>query len=688
MNRTGRNGPSVEPGARPAPRPPGFFQVVRPLVVSLGLIVLVFLLYEIARQTWLIGADRHLRGLLRAMRGTFSIVVLSVGIAWMMLKAAPRLPVESSAGDDWLTRARLTAPERIRQYAWWFICMRWIAVVLTAVLVSASVWVFRWLPRDVWWPLLLAVATLAGVNLVYMMLLHRDGGLSFLLPVQGFVDVGILTFLLHFSGGLENPLAMIVVFHVIIGGILLSRRQCYALAATASGLFALLGLGEWSGILEHHTLLLSPSFEQGGRLVHLAHYPVYVIGSASLLAVVLLLTANFVTTLAERMRNDERRLEVLADRALAGQQLLEQALDTTGTGLRVVDESLQTRWANRLWRGWFEAPPGSEARGPGPPTGRADLPANQSLQDGRSRVTELAIDPPPPGGPERQRPGVPARTFKVTTAPLKDATGRIQQIAQLAEDITGHKELQARMVRAERLAALGQLAGQVAHEVNNPIGIISGKIWVLLSDHRSEMTDVIAGELGKIREAAERVARIASGLLSYSRPSRGERARLDLRLCIRKSLALIEEPARRSAVQIRDLLPRELPPIHANAGEMEQVFLNLFLNALDAMPNGGCLSVSAQVLAEPRDQVSRVAIVVADTGVGIAPDIRERLFEPFFTTKQEGRGTGLGLGICLGLVRGHRGEIDVESEPNQGTRFTVTLPVEPAATLEETPADA
>jgi signal transduction histidine kinase len=468
----------------------------------------------------------------------------------------------------------------------------------------------------------------------------------------------------------------------------MSRRQCYALAATGSGLFTLLGLGEWSGILEHHTLLLSPQFEPGGRLVHLAHYPVYVMGSASLLAVVLFLAASFVTTLAERMRSDERRLEVLADRALASQQLLEQALETTGTGLRVVDGNLQTQWANRLWRTWFETPPDPGVPGPEPLVGRANSPASLSLKDGRSRVTELAPDSPPQGGPERPRPAVHARTFKVTTAPLRDATGRVQQIAQLAEDVTGHHQFQARMVRAERLAALGQLAGQVAHEVNNPIGIISGKVWVLLSDHRPEMTAVIADELEKIREAADRVARIASGLLSYSRPSRGERARLDLRLPIRRSLTLIEEPARGRGVQIRDLLPGELPPIQGNASEMEQVFLNLFLNALDAMPDGGCLSVSAQIQAEPRDQAPRVAIVVEDTGVGIAPGIRERLFEPFFTTKQEGRGTGLGLGICLGLVRGHQGEIEVESEPGLGTRFIVTLPIATGSSPAEEPTHA
>ena len=615
-------------------------------------------------------------------------MALAVGIAWMMLKASPRLPLESLAEQEWLKRARQTDLERLRLSVWWFISMRWIAMVLAVIFVSASIWGFHWLPRSAGWPLLLGLGTLGVVNVVYMVLLHRNVGLSMLLLAQGFVDLGILAFLLHFSGGLENPLSTVVVFHVIIGGILLSRGQCYGLAVTASALFALVGLAECTGILEHHTLLISPRVDQTGLLVHLAYHPLYVVGLAALQMVILLLTAYFVTTLVQRMRSDERHLEVLAENALAGQRLLEQALETTGTGLRVLNRSLETHWSNTLWRKWFDAPTGLTAPGLRLLTAEEKSPARQCLQDGQSRVTEMVSDCHSYSAVPDARLGANAGTFQVTTAPLKDATGQTQQIVELAQDITPQKELQARMVQAGKLAALGQLAGQVAHEVNNPIGIISGKVWLLLTDCRSDMSAEIAQELGKIGEAAERVARIARGLLSFARPSRGDRAPLDIAIPIRKSLALIEAPARRIGVALRDLLPGAMPVIHANTNELEQVFLNLFLNALDAMPNGGCLSVSAQVGLDHRDQTSRVAIMVEDTGTGITPAVRERLFEPFFTTKQEGRGTGLGLSISLGLIRSHGGEIAVESEPGKGTRFSVTLPVAAAVRPEEEPIHA
>ena len=569
---------------------------------------------------------------------------------------------------SWLTPPRLTISEGIAIYARWFICVRWIVVMLAAMLACASVSVFQWLPQDVWWPLLIAVGTLAGLNVLYLLALRRKLGLSVLLPVQAFLDVGLFTVVLHFSGGVENPLSMVVVIHVIIGGILLSRTQCYGIAAAASGLFTLMAVGEWAGILKHHTLALSPSVEQGGELVDLAYCSLYVFGTMAFQAVVLFLTAYFVTTLVERMRSDERHLEVLAGQAVAGQRLLEQALETTGTGLRVLNGNLEADWSNGRWKEWFDL-----ARGSASLTARflngESSPARRCREDGQGRVTELVLAPQGPCLPQASRTGAGQRVVQVTTAPLKDADGTIQQIAEVAEDVTELRAAQTRMMRADKLAAVGQLAGQMAHEINNPMTIISGKARLLLADYGQETSPAIAQELTKIAEAAERVARIAQGLLSFSRPSRTGRLRLDVRVPIRKSLAMIEEPARRRGVVIQDSLSSAGPPVYANSGELEQVFLNLFLNARDAMEQGGTL----QVRAWQGD--SGVHVEVADTGLGIPPEHLQRIYDPFFTTKQEGRGTGLGLCVCQGIIRSHGGEIAVESEPGQGARFLVKLPI-------------
>jgi signal transduction histidine kinase len=190
----------------------------------------------------------------------------------------------------------------------------------------------------------------------------------------------------------------------------------------------------------------------------------------------------------------------------------------------------------------------------------------------------------------------------------------------------------------------------------------------------------------KIAELSDRVARIAQGLLSYCRPAPGARQPLDVRLPARRALAYIDARARTAGVRIDDALPDELPSVRANAAELEQVFLNLFINALDAMPTGGTLSVAgrtdrASAELQPRGgSVTAGDIVileVADTGSGLDASIRERVFEPFLTTKG-GRGTGLGLSICQGLVRSHGGEIRIDNDPVRGARVTLLLPVHSA----------
>jgi len=682
----GASGRETTPLPKSAPR---FAQLLRPLLYAIGIVALIFGLCEVVERTWLGGVEMDTLHLLYALRGIFSSLLVAVVVGWMILKSSPTF-LPASPGAEWTPPAPRTEAVRIQTYTHWFIAMRWIAVLLAALLVFISVRLIHWLPEQVWWPLVLTVGALAVSNLVYLLLLRWRRGVRMLLLLQGYIDLVILTVLLHFSGGIENPLSMMMIFHVIIGGILLSRRQCYGIAAIASGLFALLTWTEWAEVVGHYTLQIFPHPEQaGGELFHPAHHGLYAASWAMLQMVVLFLTAYFVTTLAERLRHNERQLVAMADRALADRQLLERALETTGAGLRVLGRlsadrpvgDLQPYWSSNRWHEWFVSPQGEVYQGCDV-LNRDDSPARQCLQDGRVRVTELVLDSTN-SSPRLLQSGDGQRVFQVTTAPLLDLDGKITQVVEMAQEITDQKKTQARMLHAGKLAAVGELAGQVAHEVNNPVSIISAKASLLLADHRHDMSAKVAQELAKITELAKRVARIAQGLLSYCRPSAATRVRLDLRAPIRKALAAVDEQARREGVRLEDQLPDPMPLVKANPHELEQVFLNLFLNALDAMPKGGWLNVSAppgQVLLP--DGRSAVAIVVADTGCGIPEDIRDKVFEPFFTTKKEGRGTGLGLSICLGVVRGHGGELEINSKVWQGTRVTVKLPVD-APTVKE-----
>ncbi|MBD3645945.1 MAG: hypothetical protein HUJ31_00525 [Pseudomonadales bacterium] len=212
------------------------------------------------------------------------------------------------------------------------------------------------------------------------------------------------------------------------------------------------------------------------------------------------------------------------------------------------------------------------------------------------------------------------------------------------------------------------MAGARAHGGNNPVAIIRAEARLLLANHRDEISDKVAGELIKITDMSDRITRITQGLLSYSRPSAGARQQLDARMPVRKALSLVEQRAQAAGVEIVDRLPDDEITVMANADELEQVFVNLLFNALDAMADGGTLTVSVTTSDGAH------VIAVEDTGEGVDAETRERIFEPFFTTKPEGEGTGLGLSICVGLIRSHGGSIDLSSSAGRGTIASVKLP--------------
>lgn len=657
-----------------ASAPPLLIRVAKPAVAAFGLAALLFVAYEIVERTWLRDVEMVQLHVYHRVRGLITALVAAVLGAWLVLRAAPPLFTgEEASRQEGASGPHSTAAEREAHYAHWFILMRWIAVIVASVLVFVAVRVVNYLPEEVWRPLMMTIAALALLNVVYMAVLRARHAGGALLMIQVGGDLLVLTLLLHFSGGVENPLSAVMLFHVIIAGIVLTRRQCYLVASTASALFALLVWAEWSGSIEHYTLAIFPHYAHDGEVVHASHDAAYAMSRAALQTAIMFLTAYFATTMSERLRRGERQIELFAERALAQSQLLERALETTGTALCVCDRQLRPTWSNGRWQALF-------ARGDAAiccaalPDG--DAQARRTFEDGKTRVMEIALtDGNGSGARRRSEP----RTFLLTTAPLVGTDGQITHVVELAREITEQKRIQDRVVRTEKLAAIGEIAGKVAHEVNNPIAIISAKTRLLLSDHRSELSERTAQDLVKITELSDRVARIAQGLLSYCRPSPRPVAPLDIRIPLRKAMAIVEPTASVAGVEVEQRFPSELPLVQTNGGEMEQVFLNLFVNALDAMPHGGRLSISARVDESGGEGDHSLTVEISDTGCGIPEEIRERVFEPFLTTKPEGKGTGLGLSICLGLVRSNRGTIELESEPGRGTRVLLRLPIAKAA---------
>ena len=631
----------------------------RAFIIVAGLVLLFFALWESVERRWgTSSADSRLHAL-HLVRGIGASLAAAAVVAWLIGAASPSPARAAPRGERWWVAGQQTPTQWARDYGRWFILMRWIAVGVSAGLIFFTTQVAPVLPHDLWLPLAATVAALAASNVCYGLLLRRGIATDHLVPVQIGIDLLLLTVLLHFSGGIENPLSLLMVFHVIIAGIVLDRRRCFLAAAVASALYALLAMGEWSGLLPHYPLFIFPHAHGELAITHAAHWTPYVMSSIGVQTVVLFLTAYFVSTLAERVLYDERELVAMAERAMAERQLLERAMETTRTGLRVLDRNIREEWVNEQWK---QLLPSAGAAGKDE-VGTVNDAARRTVADGQVRLSELASDSCGNGGAAR-------RILQVTTAPLYDQANHVTQIAELVQDVTQQREAQARLVQSNRLAAMGEMAGQIAHEVNNPIAIISAKARLLMGDHAAEMSPHVSAELDKIASQADRVARVAQGLLTYCRPAQRQSARLDLRLPIERALDLIEQRARAAGVEVVNEV-QQLPDVVGNCDEMEQVFCNLFLNAVDAMSEGGGGRLSVQ----GRCEVDQVEVTVRDTGRGMDPHVRRRLFEPFFSTKSHS-GTGLGLAICQELVQGSGGTIDVvASEPGSGSTFRVRLPL-------------
>lgn len=263
------------------------------------------------------------------------------------------------------------------------------------------------------------------------------------------------------------------------------------------------------------------------------------------------------------------------------------------------------------------------------------------------------------------------RTANITIAPLLDkdfvAVGRII----LIDDITERVQLEGQLVQADKLSSIGLLAAGVAHEVNTPLAVISSYTQMLAKQVRGD--DRVGPLLDKITQQTFRASEIVNSLLNFSRTGSIEFKPVAINNVLKETLALLDHQFRTSSVVVDLDLESELPEILGNVGKLQQVFLNLFLNAKDAMSGGGVLRV--QTISN-----GDIEVIIGDTGSGISAEHLRRIYDPFFTTKSapaEGRrrGTGLGLSISYGIIQEHAGKIEVESKEGQGTTFHLEFPI-------------
>jgi PAS domain S-box-containing protein len=390
--------------------------------------------------------------------------------------------------------------------------------------------------------------------------------------------------------------------------------------------------------------------------------------------------------ITERQRHEEavRRSD---DEARARLQEIEAVYGSAPIGLCVIDDQLRYVRANERMAEMIGIPV-EQLRGM---TLRESLPELADTLEPRMREV-LATGQPlynvEINGVTRAQPGV-ERVWVATWLPLRDADGRTTGVNVAAEEVTERRRLQEKLMETHRLEAVGQLAGGVAHEANNQMTVVLGCAGFVL--RHSGLPAAVRADVEQIRQAAERTARITAQLLAFGRRQHLQTEIVDLDLVIDRLRPFLERALGDRSTLVIERGARG-QRIRVDVGQLEQTLLNLTLNARDAMPQGGVLTIGTRPVTVTVGMVTPFAgedvrpgpylsLTVSDTGQGMTPATLQRAFEPFFTTKAPGKGTGLGLSMVYGLVKQSGGYIGAESEPSRGTRVTIYLP-----RVEELPA--
>ena len=276
---------------------------------------------------------------------------------------------------------------------------------------------------------------------------------------------------------------------------------------------------------------------------------------------------------------------------------------------------------------------------------------------------------------ETQIDGEP-RHFRISKIPMRASDGHVSHVITIGEDVTDWRTVQSRIMQSEKLAAVGQLAAGVMHEINNPLATIGACVEAIghrINDGGPQAVASIREYVDIIDKEVQRCTGIVDGLLDFSRPKATARRTVNLTAVLEDTLFLLKHHQRFKRIPITLELAQDLPPMQANGEQLVQVFMALMLNAVDAM-EGRAGTLTVRTFRNP-DRDDEVVAEVHDTGVGMSPAEISKIFEPFYTTKLPGRGTGLGLSICYGIVQQHHGRIAVDSTPGAGTTFRVFLPL-------------
>lgn len=555
----------------------------------------------------------------------------------------------------WPTAEALSADPSEAVFSW-LVGLRWVAVLGVASILVLSGPALHRLPAEStpWLWSTAAALALFNASLYYLGPNRGPPWLSSF-AVQITVDCVALATLVHFAGGLENPFLSLFVLHAVNANIVLSRRDALRVLGVATALVVGIVLAEGAGLVAHHCLRGGAgACSSGGVGLHTA-------AALGGLVLTLALTSLFTRLLTAMLRQNQQKLEA----AIGGLRAEKDRLLGARAELETERERLQAIIDCMGDAVSFEGPSGEvlfsnqAARALWPAGAREGGSTREALDGQTSRVD--------PGEGSFVRAG---RTFDSTQSLVCSPRGEPLGRVLVARDITDRLAIERHLMHDEQMNVVGKLAAAIAHEVNNPIGVI-----LLYSQHALaalSTDDPVYEHLATIHRNADECRKIVGGLLGLARRQEPRRRSVDLQRLCREVVESIRPLAARAGARIASEVHDEEASvwIRADPGMLRQAVLNLAVNAVEAATPGSEIAIGVHETQEG----GRTAHVVEvrDNGAGMATEQLEQIFQPFFTTKSSG--TGLGLSIAESVVKSHDGRIDVTSVVGSGTTFRIVLP--------------
>ncbi len=368
------------------------------------------------------------------------------------------------------------------------------------------------------------------------------------------------------------------------------------------------------------------------------------------------------------MLNDVTRLKHAETEVMFLSEYNKRIIESMGAGVRVIDRNLHVKYSNDFMRDSIEESPSKHC-----------YDFMDRKQPCENCVVREAIDLDVLI--QREYTAENGKIFSYIAAPLTERDGSKCAVTVI-RDITENRHLEQQMLQQEKLSTLGILAGGIAHEINNPLGIISMYAQMLADD--LENTDQARKHIEVINRNVGNCRKIIQGLLTFARKQPLHKESIDINSCVSEAVAMCRHLIKKSGVELIERLDDRPLPLSGDPVQLQQVFINLLTNAAHAMSDGGTLTIATGKRIM-RDGKTRIFAEFRDTGTGMSAEVLEKAFDPFFTTKESGEGTGLGLAVSLSIIEVHEGEIAAQSTPGEGSVFCVLLPAlsKPAAKTEE-----